>query len=155
MEDSERSGSFVRKNVNRLVQNRLSQLAPLTRKNRQEASKSMVDHPLQNSNLQNPISLIDRRYNNLSKLTYRKAQRDLSFPMNPAFINDPKFESQPPLQDLITFCSNNSISFSPEENRFYNISNSKKNHRLWKQALNKLYDTNEKDIVDAIVEFLK
>lgn len=51
-----------------------------------------------------PISLLDRKFNNLSKINYRKAQRDIKYPMNPAFISDPKFSKLPPLEDLITFC---------------------------------------------------
>jgi len=79
----------------------------------------MQQDPLPDKVLLNPVSLMDRKYSNLSKFNFRKAKREISFPMNPVFINDPNFDSLPPLQDLITFCSNNSISFSPEENRFF------------------------------------
>ena len=75
--------------------------------------------------------------------------------MNPAFISDPKFNKLPPLQDLITYWYNNNISFTPEESRFYKINYTKKNHKIWREWLNKLYETNELEIADAIVKFLK
>lgn len=121
---------------------------------REDLSKSLVQDSIQNNILMPPVALIDRKYN-LTKTNLKKVQKDLSFPMNPAFISDPKFNRLPPLQDLITYCCNNNISFTPEENRFYKVNYAKKNHKLWAQSLNKLYDTSEMDIVDAIINFLK
>jgi hypothetical protein len=128
--------------------------SPSPRKS-EELSKSLTQDLSPESVLMPPVSLVDRKYNNLSKIKFSKAQKDLKFPMNPAFISDPRFSKLPPLQDLITFCCNNNISFSEEERRFYNIGNAMKNHTIWFKCLKKLYDTNEKDLVDTIVEFLE
>lgn len=76
----------------------------LYHKKREEQSKSMMQELSPESVLMPPVSLLDRKFNNYSKVKFNKAQKDLSFPMNPAFISDPRFNKLPPLQDLITFC---------------------------------------------------
>lgn len=70
---------------------------------RETLNNSFIQESTLDDVLMPPISLLERKYNNMSKFNYKKAQRDISFPMNPAFISDPKFNKMPPLEDLITF----------------------------------------------------
>lgn len=70
---------------------------------REDLCRSLVEQSSFDSVLMPPVALMDRKYNNLTKLGYKKAQKELKFPMNPAFISDPKFNNLPPLQDLITY----------------------------------------------------
>lgn len=81
----------------------------------EDLTQSLIQDSSFDKILMPPVSLIERKYNFKEQrekpmvldpinLSLKKAEKELHFPMNPAFINDPKFSKQPPLDDLITYC---------------------------------------------------
>lgn len=76
-------------------------------------------------------------------------KKGLEFPMNPA-LSGKKQTKTNRLDDFVVFCKKKNIAFDDGELRYYKVMTLKKNHKIWSQTVNKLYEDYERELADTI-----
>lgn len=54
-----------------------------------------------------------------------QAEKNLNFPISPAFVNNFKIAKKPDVKPVLEFCKEKNIPFKSEESRFYKINRAK------------------------------
>ena len=87
-----------------------------------------------------------------SLMSPREAQKKLK--LSPSYINPSKKTESIKLEDFIVYCKSKNVALNENEQRFYNVSLAKRNHRIWKYFINKHFESDSKDIIDDIDDYL-
>jgi hypothetical protein len=115
-EEDEFNSSLILQVTSKRDAKNFTALEPIMiQKHEEDLTRSLIQDSSFDKVFMPPVSLMQRKYNNQgqrekpmifepSNFNLKNAEKELSFPMNPAFINDPKFSKLPPLDDLITYC---------------------------------------------------
>lgn len=84
-----------------------------------------------------------------------KTNPALSFPVSPAFVHNYSTSKAVQLKPVHTFCSQNNIPFSAEEDKYYKLKQAKVRFNKFSKALNQCYETARPDVFDTGMSLLE
>ena len=82
------------------------------------------------------------------------AEKFLSLPISPAFVNNYSMTKPSKLKPIIDFCSQKNIPFIEEEVRYYKINQAKQMHKDFTKTMNQFFETNRPTQIETGLSLL-
>ena len=113
-----------------------------------EQSGFLSQNSIDPNTLLPPCSLSVR--NNAEKL-----EKELKFPISPAFVSIYKMNKDIKVQRAHDFCKEKNIPFSSEEHNFYRLAQSKKRFNQYSKSVNKCFETSRPSEIETGKKLMK